>query len=116
MSKIRHLLNAPSREFVQNDQRGIPQLFPHTKTNLKQLFLNVFMLWAIHSNLVSLILYSCIYIYIYSYYIGPMGPLRSEPAPPPWGAGALFNIFSHKVAITRRIVVIYGRFDIQVAC
>ena len=36
MSKIRHVLNAPSREFVQNDQRGIPQLFPHTKTNLKQ--------------------------------------------------------------------------------
>ena len=50
MSNIRNFLNALSRGFVQNDQRGIPQLFPHTKTNLKQLFLNVFMLWATLSN------------------------------------------------------------------
>ena len=33
MTKIRHLLNARSRGLVQNDQRGIPQLFSHAKTN-----------------------------------------------------------------------------------
>ena len=46
MSKIRHFLNAPSRELVQNDHRGIPQLFSHTKTIKKQRFLNFFSLWG----------------------------------------------------------------------
>ena len=32
-SKMRHLLNAPSRELVQNEQRGTLQLFSQTKTS-----------------------------------------------------------------------------------
>ena len=31
MTEIRHLLNAQSRGWVQNDQRGIPQPFSHAK-------------------------------------------------------------------------------------
>ena len=41
MSKIPHFLNAPSWNLVQNDQRGIPQLFSHAKTISTQLFFNI---------------------------------------------------------------------------
>ena len=33
--KIRYLLNAPGWELVQNDQRGIPQLFKRIKIYFK---------------------------------------------------------------------------------
>ena len=42
-----HLLNARSRELVQNDQWHIPHLFPHTKTILKQSFPNTLYIFVV---------------------------------------------------------------------